>query len=164
VPDRLRHVYRLALAGHRGRVSGPPAPGWRLSAPTEADSEALAELMLDAYRGTIDYDGETLAEALAEVRGYFARPAWPRASWLGYVPGSLVGACLVEHWPAVGAPLIAYVMTAARWKGRGVASALLDASLQGLAGLGETEVWAVITAGNAPSEALFRRAGFEART
>jgi hypothetical protein len=35
--------------------------------PTVADRGRLAELMLDAYRGTIDYEGETIVEAVAEV-------------------------------------------------------------------------------------------------
>jgi hypothetical protein len=33
------------------------------------DLEALAELMLDAYIGTIDYEGEDYEDAIAEVSG-----------------------------------------------------------------------------------------------
>ena len=32
-----------------------------------ADAPSLAELMIDAYRGTMDDDGETYDDALAEV-------------------------------------------------------------------------------------------------
>lgn len=35
-----------------------------------ADASLLAELMIDAYRGTIDYDGETFNDALAEVNAF----------------------------------------------------------------------------------------------
>lgn len=96
-------MYRLALAGSQARAF---VSGWRLNAPAEA--------------------GEA---ALAKVRGCFARLAWP-AAWLGWMNGELAGACLVERWPVVHAPLIGCVMTAARWKGRGVARALLKASLR----------------------------------
>ena len=37
---------------------------------TEADTEALAGLMLDAYVGTIDYEGENLEDARAEIEEY----------------------------------------------------------------------------------------------
>lgn len=156
----MRLTYRLPLAAAALGAAETPAPDWRVDAPALTDAEALAALMLDAYRGSIDDDGETLTEALAEVRGYFARPAWLATSALGRTGAGVAGACLVEWWPAVGAPLIGYVMTAARWKGRGVARALLQNSLASLAAAGQVEVWAVITAGNTASETLFQRAGF----
>ncbi len=47
-------------------------PRWSLRAVTQDDIPALAQLMLDAYRGAIDDEGETLADALAYVQGTFA--------------------------------------------------------------------------------------------
>jgi hypothetical protein len=44
-------------------------------AVSPGDLLKLAELMLDAYRNTIDYEGEGIAEALAEVEDYFSRAA-----------------------------------------------------------------------------------------
>ena len=40
---------------------------------TTADQQLLAGLMLDSYRGTIDYDGETIEDAMREVESYFSR-------------------------------------------------------------------------------------------
>ncbi|MBL8055652.1 MAG: GNAT family N-acetyltransferase [Anaerolineales bacterium] len=157
----MRLIYRLSLAAAGLGAAETPASDWRVDAPALTDAEALARLMLDAYRGTIDDAGETLAEAQAEVRGYFERPAWLAASGLKRAGAELAGACLVEWWPAVGAPLIGYVMTAARWKGRGVARVLLHNSLAYLTAAGQAEAWAVITAGNTASETLFQRAGFQ---
>jgi L-amino acid N-acyltransferase YncA len=51
-------------------------------------------------------------------------------------------------------------MTAPDWKSRGLATELLEQSLASLAETGPTELRAVITEGNLPSEAVFRRAGF----
>lgn len=126
---------------------------------TPDDRDALAELMLDAYRGTIDYDGETLEQAVDEVDGHFAGAPDDDASLLVMGDGRVQAAVLVAH--VRGAPLIGYLMTRAATKNRGVASALLDAAAARVwrAGAGELRAW--ITSGNLPSEAIFRRAGFE---
>jgi hypothetical protein len=41
--------------------------------PRTAESKnavALAQLVIEAYRGTIDYDGESLADAMSEVKAF----------------------------------------------------------------------------------------------
>lgn len=45
------------------------APGTDIAMRTlgPGDRDELAHLILDAYRGTIDYEGETLAEAKAAI-------------------------------------------------------------------------------------------------
>ncbi len=62
-----RHEYWLHLDQYQ-----PPAiqtaHGLTLRQPTLADDAALAALMLDAYRGTIDDDGETLEDASTEIQ------------------------------------------------------------------------------------------------
>jgi GNAT superfamily N-acetyltransferase len=129
--------------------------------PAPADRETLAALMIDAYRGTIDDGGETLEDARAEVDSYFAgRSGAPLldASRLIEVGGAPAAACLVSLWRDT--PLVAYVMTAAAWKGRGLARALLDDSFAALRAAGYTEVRAAITKGNTPSERLLGGAGF----
>ncbi len=159
---RLRHWYRLSLATGKPFVH-PPRVEVQMRPPTGADTHALAELMIDSYHGTIDYDGETIEDALAEVQGYFAgRNAQPllECSWLGDVDGALVTACLVGWWAKGQVPIIAYVMTGAAWKGRGLAGVALRASLSSLVQRGDSDVRALITAGNTPSEQLHFRAGF----
>lgn len=128
-----------------------------------ADAEALAGLMLDAYRGTIDFDDETLDDARAEVAGFLAGRNDPpmlecsRAAWFD---GELAAACLAGWWAAREAPLIAYCLTRAVDKGRGLGTWLLARTLDALVEAGHGAVWAVITDGNLPSQALFRGAGF----
>jgi len=41
--------------------------------PVSDDAEPLAALMLDAYRDTIDYDGETLDDARSEISSYLGQ-------------------------------------------------------------------------------------------
>ena len=124
-----------------------------------ADLDALAVLMIDAYLGTIDYDGETLEDALNEVQAYQRGDRGGQAlldqSRLAFVDEELVGACLASMWRERGVPVIAYVMTAAGWKGHSVAKLMLRMVLEGLAKAGYDEVRAVITEGNIPSERLF---------
>jgi RimJ/RimL family protein N-acetyltransferase len=131
-----------------------------VSHPTPVDAELLARLMLDAYLGTIDYEGETIVEARDEVARYFAGTPLLEHSWLHVVDGPPVSVCLVSHWGERGCPIVSYVMTAPDWKSRGLATELLEQSLASLAETGPTELRAVITEGNLPSEAVFRRAGF----
>lgn len=47
-------------------VAVPVVEGMRH--PTFADESALSLLMMQAYVGTVDYEGETDAEALDEIR------------------------------------------------------------------------------------------------
>jgi len=139
--------------------SGPPAdPSVR--PPVREDADLLAELMLDAYLDTIDYEGETLEDARREVGGYLAGSPLLHCSWLRLADDHPVSASLVSLWGERGCPIVSYVMTAAALKGRGLASDLLARSLVSLAEAGHGEVRAVITEGNVPSETIFARAGF----
>lgn len=156
----MRNEYRLDLSGPLPACP-EPGPGFNLRRPTEADAEALAELMLEAYRGTIDYDGETLEDARREIRAYFeggyGKPL-PQLSWIVFAREQPVAAGLISLW--VEQPLVSWVMTRARWKGKGLGSLALYKMLESLQAEGYAEVRAVITAGNLPSEQLFRKAGF----
>jgi L-amino acid N-acyltransferase YncA len=114
--------------------------------------------MVDAYRGTIDYEGETLDEARVGITQYFDDAPVLDCSRVGVSAGSVVSAALVgsceDH------PLIAYVMTAAASKNRGLAAFLLEQSLEALEDAGHAEAHAWITDGNLPSKTIFLRAGF----
>ena len=160
----VRHEYALDLAGEAG-----PGPRSRpadlvLRAITPGDQRALAELMLDAYRDTIDYEGEEIEEALAEVDRYFGgaggnMPLLEHSFAL--VRGQrLDSACLVKQWGARGCPLVGYVVTAKACKSHGLDGFVLAQSIRALRLAGHSEIRAVITDGNHASETLFRHAGF----
>lgn len=116
---------------------------------------------MDAYRGTIDYDGETIEDAREEVGRFLDGAHGPPMlaySWLYSTGETIVAACLVARWEE--RPLISYVMTRAAWKKQGLGTSLLRQTLQSMAGAGHEGVRAMITEGNTPSEVIFRRTGF----
>ena len=69
----VRHEYRLILAEATGLAGLLVPAGVCVRGVSPADTHHLADLMLDAYRNTLDYEGEGLAEAVAEVESYFSR-------------------------------------------------------------------------------------------
>ena len=127
--------------------------------PKHEDSEVLAELMLDAYRDTIDYDDETMVEAREEVQGFLADDPDLDNSRVAIADGRVVSACLVTTWKEHS--FVSYVMTGAEHKGKGFGTATLRASLRSLEGAVHATVGAFITEGNTPSEAMFHRVGAE---
>ncbi len=125
--------------------------------PAPEDELALAALMDSAYRGTIDYRGETLNQAVEEIRGWFREGPLVAASWVAERDGGLQSGSLLSQID--DHVLIAYVMTAAPFKGRGLARLMVLQSLRSLRGR-TSEVRAWITEGNVPSERLFVGLGF----
>ena len=160
---RFEYVFKLK------NFSQPVAPDplaeatWRN--PSVVDKQIVAELMLDSFRNTIDYDGETIEDALNEVGAYFSQqsgdPPLLDSSWLVFMGNNLACASLVGFWKDRNSPLISYVMTHSHWKGKHLASIAVLRSLQSLTENHYTEVRAVITEGNVPSERIFTRIGFE---
>jgi RimJ/RimL family protein N-acetyltransferase len=136
---------------------------FELRHPTERDLDNLGALTLDSYRGTIDYEGETLEESREEMKeslkGRYGE-SLTACSWLLYAGTELTAACLVVRWQGEKCAFITFVMTGGRWKGKGLAALVLQSVLASLKRSGFAEVRAVITDGNEPSERLFRRAGF----
>ncbi len=161
-----RNEYFLKLAAELPYTVAPlNNAALQLRSVQIADASLLAELMLDAYRGTIDDDGETFDDALAEVNAFFAGERggqpWLMMSYLALVDTHVVGACLTGEWRERQLPIIAYVMTSANWKKQGIGRQLVGQVLKVLNENGYPEVRAVITEGNKPSENLFLQIGFQ---
>jgi len=159
-----RFEYVFELKNFKPVVAPDPLMGTVWRNPSLADKQILAELMLDSYRGTIDYDDETIEDAVNEVGSYYSRlsdPLWLESSWLGLIDNELTCACLVDFWKERRVPLISYIMTVSRWKGKQLATTAVLHTLQSLANKNLAEVRAVITEGNLPSEKVLTRLGFE---
>lgn len=153
----VRHHYVLDL-GDFVPVEWSHPSGLFVRRPTPGDAEALAVLMLKAYRGTIDYDGEGIEEARDEVGGHFGGAPIDEASTVLAAGGGLVAACLVAEYE--GDALIGYVMTAPDFKRQGLGRSVTAESLSRIAALGYSRVHAWITEGNEPSERIFVGLGF----
>jgi hypothetical protein len=165
-PERFEYV--VDLQSWTMPPAKPAPAGLSLRTPEIKDMRALAELMLEAYRGTIDYEGETIAEAVDEVQRYLAPSALNQAllkhSALLTDGTMLVSACLVMHWSRRSCPSIGYVISHPLWKRRDLARCVVAESLCRLANDGHREVRAIITKGNVASEGLFLSLGFTGLT
>lgn len=130
--------------------------------PEPHDSEDMAVLMLEAYRGTIDADGsETLDDARNEVAGFFSGASGEPLVAHSYVAlegERPVSALLVSRYE--GIPLIAYAFTAPDSKGRGLAAGLTRRALASLHAAGERQAHLWVTSGNTVAERIYERLGF----
>jgi len=129
---------------------------------TRGDAEALAVLMEDAYRGTIDAEpGQDLDDARKEIAATFAGDygaPMPEASVLAFEGDELVSASIVTRFEE--APFVAFTMTQLSHKGRGLSRAVMTRSMKVLAGAGESHLDLVVTAGNDPAQRLYSSLGF----
>lgn len=125
--------------------------------PDEKQRDSLAALMLDAYRKTIDDEGETLDDALGAINYYLASIVRPHS----YV--MVDGSDLVAFAFVVVVNDVHYidpVVVASTRKRLGFGGALVRRCLGSLADAGVFEVGATITDGNVASERLFVGLGF----
>jgi len=143
----------------RREVDGDP----QVRAPTPGDAPAIAELMLAAYRGTIDDEGETPEETLDVVRrlfaGEFGVVLW-NISEVTVRAGRLAAATICTVWQ--GRPFVAFMVTAPEFKRQGLARAGLTRAINRLAAAGDPLLRLVVTAGNTQAETLYASLGFVA--
>jgi GNAT superfamily N-acetyltransferase len=156
--SRVRHRFSLALAGRAASEDRAP-PGIVVRNPVAQDADALARLMLDAYRGTIDDEGEDIDDALRFVQPALRAEPLLGASWLALDGERPVSMLLVKRWKA--RPLVHVVATHPDYARRQLAATLLERTLAALSSAGETVLDACITRGNTASLALFTRRRFE---
>jgi RimJ/RimL family protein N-acetyltransferase len=124
---------------------------------TENDLDVLANLMLDAYIGTIDYEGETLQEAVGEVESYFDGEPMIEHSFAASIDGEIASTVLVLLWQ--GGPFIGYARTVPAYKNKGLGRLLVAATMTSLHQVDHTHLTLFITEGNTPSEAMFKAVG-----
>lgn len=154
-PPRLRST--MVARVQRREVAADP----RVRGPRMADAAAIADLMLAAYRGTIDDEGETPAETLELVQQLFAGEygamLW-NISEVTERDGRLVSATICTVWE--GRPFVAFTVTAPEYKGRGLARAGLTRAINRLAAAGDPVLRLVVTRGNTAAERLYESLGF----
>ncbi len=141
------------LPEQREAVAGRPL--------AESDAPALAELMLAAFRGTVDDEGEDIDQARDDVRrtfeGGYGPLLWP-ASFVIDDGAALLSASVITYWK--GSPLLSFSVTQPRAGRTGLASALISQSARTLAGQGHTRLELFVTRGNGPAERLYDKLGF----
>jgi GNAT superfamily N-acetyltransferase len=163
-PESQRERKRLGL--FLDLTGASPAASICGRAVVLADKEALAELMLDAYRDTVDYDNETLADAISEVEhtlsGSYGRFLLD-CSFLVAGEGGLASATLVtlpDNAKPCECPLLAFAITRKRDQRRGLASALILRSAAAVRAQGCRRLALAVTVTNEPARRLYDRLGF----
>jgi RimJ/RimL family protein N-acetyltransferase len=153
---------RLRLSARLG-AARPVAAVDPLARPvTPGDAASLAELMLTAYRGTVDDAGEGPEETAKEIAKVFAGGYGPfdvGASEVVVRDGVIVAATLVTEYE--GLPLIAFSMTAPEWQRRGLARAGLLRTMARLRAAGRERADLAVTETNVPARRLYESLGFE---
>jgi GNAT superfamily N-acetyltransferase len=129
----------------------------------DLDEEALARLMFDAYRGTIDDEGQSFEDAKAEVRrtfdGGYGEMIWDASFVAAERDGAgFDSASVVTLWR--GSPLLAFSMTQPAAQRRGLAFLAIAASMRALAARGHSKLSLVVTCGNTRAERLYEKLGF----
>lgn len=157
------------------RITLPQASPDGLSPPdvSPAGRDALARLMLDAYRGTPDDAGETLDDAKAEIDRLFAGNYGTfdvAASNVRPADDRIVAATLLTRdklGPRGGTPtndpFLAFSMTAADHKRQGLARQGLCVALHSLRARGEQRVHLVVSQNNPAAINLYASLGFTVR-
>jgi len=122
----------------------------------DSQRHGLAELMLKAYRDTIDDEGETISEALEAIDFYLDRCIRPH-SWVLVDDAGPIAMSLVVL--VYGLHYIDPVAVAASYKQQGIGTRIVHRSLLSMAEAGIVDVGATITDGNIASERLFAALG-----
>lgn len=127
------------------------------------DQEALAVLLYAAYRGTIDDEGDSFADALVEIEKTFRGDYGRFLTECSFVVADgefLASACLVSFFEPHDAPLVVFLMTRPEAKRRGLARALLQQSMNALLDAGYSRLTLVVSEGNVEAQHLYASMGF----
>lgn len=152
---RTRSEYRMSPI-----QVAPTQPALDARHPTDADRDALAALMLDGYRNTIDDEGEDLDDAYVAIDHYLARIERSH-SYVVLERDDVIAFSFVVV--VDGIHYVDPVVVAPQRKRRGLGRATVQLCLGSLAATGISDVGATITDGNVASERLFTGLGFDRR-
>lgn len=127
------------------------------------DAESVGTLMYEAYRGTVDYDGETLAQSVDEItstlNGKYGRVI-SEASYAVFEGSEAASAVIFVFFEKSNMPLLAFTMTNPKFQGRGYTTALVKRGMNALVDLGYTECCLYVTDGNQPAQSIYEKLGF----
>jgi ribosomal protein S18 acetylase RimI-like enzyme len=141
-----------------------PSCSWRPRAIRADDVPALGPLLLAAYRGTVDDEGESESDASAEV-GHVMDGEYgqflPDCSFVVVVDeeGRPIGASMVTLFESE--PVLAYIVVDPAVKRRGVGTSLVAASGNALLSAGYSTMDLFVTEANEPAANLYRKLGFQ---
>ena len=128
----------------------------------DTDINELGSVMLDAYKDTIDDEGETLEDAQNEIKSVLEGKYGEfisKVSFLIELDNKITSAIFINLFE--GKPLITYVFTSKKNSGKGMAKHLIQKSTNSLSELGFEELYLYVSKGNMNAIRLYERIGFE---
>lgn len=137
---------------------------WSCRNISPKDIHSIGILMLESYRDTIDYEGETLEDAISEIRSTINGKyglLLKRCSFVIEENGQAISACIVTWSEEVNLPLLAFSMTHPDLKNQGMATFLLKKSINTLLAQGYKKLYLVVTEGNIAAKHLYEKIGFQ---
>jgi len=137
---------------------------WSYRNISDKDIRSLGILMWESYQGTIDYEGETLEDAILEIHetinGKYG-PLLERCSFFIEENGQALSACLMTWSEEMKLPLLAFSMTHPDFKNQGMGTFLLKKGINALLIQGHKELYLVVTEGNIAARHLYEKIGFQ---
>lgn len=127
-------------------------------------AELLGTLMVEAYRGSIDYEGETVDQSIQEISetldGKYGKLI-PEASFVVVRENQAISAILFVDFEKEKMPLLAFTMTHPDFKGKGLSKKLIGLALGQLERMNYKECCLVVTEGNQPAQGIYEKLGFQ---
>ena len=157
-------VDRPYLVVSPATLAGQADPDARARLVRDSEFPVLAQLLLDAYAGSVDDEGETFDDALQLLHdaasGEMGAPL--RDAWLAIddEAGHPMSIVLTTIW--WGTPFAIFVITHPDHWGQGLATSLLRTAASVLRDAGYAEYGLLVTRTN-PALALYQRLGFVER-
>jgi GNAT superfamily N-acetyltransferase len=146
----------------------PDSSDWRARPISQQDTLLLGNLVYDANHGTIDDEGETPEQGRKEIEATLAGkygPALTMCSFLIEEQGRTLGATVLSDWTDKRTgrkqPLLCFLMTHPAAKGKGIATLLLQKSINALLARGEKELVLFVTVGNDAAQHIYQKLGFQ---
>ena len=152
---------RIALVRDTNDFGNEHVSGIRSLRPDDCD--VLGLLMYQAYEGTEDYMGESLEEAIEEMRGtltgQYGQVLWD-LSFVQERDGNPVGATIVTEYGDEGVPLIAFTFTHPDFKRSGIATRVMRVTLSEAGRRGFPRPRLYVNSKNIPAVTLYKKLGF----
>ncbi len=128
----------------------------------ESDLAALSTLFYYGYKGSIDYQGETLntyeKEIKALIKGLYG-PFLFDSSYLLIRKEKVLSASLITLFQNI--PILMYAVTLPEHKCKGFFSQVLSHSMNSLYKKGYKELYLVVTNGNHSAQYIYKKFGFQ---
>ena len=136
---------------------------WNCRNISEKDISSLGMLMLESYRGTIDYEGESLEDSTSEIRntinGQYGH-LLKQCSFVIKENRHAISACIVTWSEEEKLPLLTFSMTHTDFKNLGMGSFLIKKSINALISQKYRELYLIVTEGNKEAQHIYEKIGF----